>query len=236
MRPCCPAVLLRAAAGGMPRPAPSLSQGSGGKLLRWLDTSGLALYFLDRMTQLALCDMLPPEMLSRLRQNLSDNTVRTYGMMAEQTDIQRGFQSAAISYAVLKGFSLWPSSLPRPELRLPARSGFSGRREERACGAASPRDARLSPARDQWKKLGVQVERDSRHFAEGSIQERALPLGRAAPRDQRPGPKFGAGTHRKASFVRHRHACSVSRRPPSGTRSAPLQTYFQRVFARLTPD
>jgi len=87
------------------------------KLLRWLDTSGLALYFLDRMTQLELSDILPSEVLARLLQNLADNTVRSYGMMAEQTAIQRGFQSAALSYAVLKGFSLWPSSLPWPEFR-----------------------------------------------------------------------------------------------------------------------
>src|SRR5271170_1297543 len=95
----------------------SLSRREWQKMLRWLDTSGLALYFLDRVRELALCDMLPPDVLSRLRQNLSDNTVRTYGMMAEQSSIQREFQNAGISYAVLKGFTLWPSSLPRPELR-----------------------------------------------------------------------------------------------------------------------
>ena len=95
----------------------SLSRREWQKMLTWLDTSGLALYFFDRMTELGLYDMLPPEVFSRLRQNLLENTERTSGMMAEQTAIQREFQNAAISYAVLKGFSLWPSSLPRPELR-----------------------------------------------------------------------------------------------------------------------
>ena len=87
------------------------------KLLYWLDTSGLALYFLDRITRLMLCDLLPQQVLFRLQRNLADNTVRTRAMMAEQTAIQSGFQNAGLSYAVLKGFSLWPSSTPGPELR-----------------------------------------------------------------------------------------------------------------------
>jgi hypothetical protein len=87
------------------------------RLLYWLDISGLALYFLDRMTQLGLCEMLPPAVLSRLQQNLEDNTARTGSMIAESTAIQRSFQRAGISYALLKGFSLWPISVPKLELR-----------------------------------------------------------------------------------------------------------------------
>lgn len=87
------------------------------RLLPWLDTSGLALYFLDRLTELKQSEMLPPDVLARLRQNLADNTARTAGMVAEFSAIHREFQRAALSYATLKGFSLWPSSVPRPELR-----------------------------------------------------------------------------------------------------------------------
>ena len=87
------------------------------RLLPWLDTSGLALYFLDRLTELKQSEMLPPDVLARLQQNLADNTARTEGMIAEFTAIHREFQRAALSYATLKGFSLWPSSVPRPELR-----------------------------------------------------------------------------------------------------------------------
>lgn len=94
-----------------------LSRKEWGKLLRWLDMSGLALYFFDRVTELGRCDVFPPEVSSALRQRLSDNTERTRGMLTEQTAIQRGFQSEGLSYALLKGFSLWPSSVPRPELR-----------------------------------------------------------------------------------------------------------------------
>jgi len=86
-------------------------------LLHWLDTSGLALYFLDRMTELELCEMFPPAVLSRLQQNLADNTAKTVAMIAESTAIHHSFQKAWISYATLKGFSLWPVSVPKLELR-----------------------------------------------------------------------------------------------------------------------
>jgi hypothetical protein len=38
-------------------------------------------------------------------------------MIAESTSLQRNFQEAGLSYAVLKGFSLWPISVPKLELR-----------------------------------------------------------------------------------------------------------------------
>jgi len=87
------------------------------RLLRWLDTSGLALYFLDRVVELQLDRHLPAEVIERLQQNLFDNTRRTQGMIAESIAIQEEFQTARLSYATLKGFSLFPGSVPRPELR-----------------------------------------------------------------------------------------------------------------------
>lgn len=86
-------------------------------LLTWLDTSGMALYFLDRLTQVGRREMLPPAVLARLQENLLDSTERTSSMVAESTAIHRRFQDAGLSYAVLKGFSLWPVSVPKPELR-----------------------------------------------------------------------------------------------------------------------
>jgi len=86
-------------------------------LLHWLDTSGLALYFLDRLSDLELCAMLPPRVLARLQQNLADNTARTQSMASEWTALNRLFQKAGLSYATLKGFSLWPISVPKTELR-----------------------------------------------------------------------------------------------------------------------
>lgn len=95
----------------------NLSEKEWGKLLIWLDISGLTLYFLDRMTELQLYNMLPPGVLARLEQNLRDNVERTGGMMAESVALQHEFQKAYLSYATLKGFSLCPSSTPKPELR-----------------------------------------------------------------------------------------------------------------------
>lgn len=87
------------------------------RLLHWLDTSGLALYFFDRMVELRLCDVLPAAITARLQQNLIDNTERTRGMVDESIAIHLEFQSAHLSYATFKGFSLWPYSVPKPELR-----------------------------------------------------------------------------------------------------------------------
>lgn len=87
------------------------------KLLRWLDTSGLALYLFHHLTELKRADVLPPDVFARLQQNLDDNTARTESLIAEMSRIHREFQRAHLRYATLKGFSLWPSSVPRPELR-----------------------------------------------------------------------------------------------------------------------
>ncbi len=87
------------------------------RLLHWLDISGLALYFLDRLIELGLHSALPPSVLRRLQQNMDDNTQRTRGMVDESTAIQLEFQRAGLSYAVMKGVSLSPASVPRPELR-----------------------------------------------------------------------------------------------------------------------
>jgi len=87
------------------------------RLMRWLDLSGLALYFLDRVVELKLCDLLPTAVFTRLHLNLIDNTERTRAMLLESMRIQRNFQQAGISYAVLKGISLWPNAAPKPELR-----------------------------------------------------------------------------------------------------------------------
>ncbi|HEX5283612.1 MAG TPA: nucleotidyltransferase family protein [Bryocella sp.] len=87
------------------------------KLLPWLDVSGLALYFLDRMTKLHQRDSLPASVVSRLERNLEENRERTCGLIEESARLQRGFQSAGLSYAVMKGLSLCPMSVSHLELR-----------------------------------------------------------------------------------------------------------------------
>jgi hypothetical protein len=87
------------------------------RLLTWLDTSGLALYFFDRVRKVGRLNMLPQFVIKRLERNLRHNTERTRGLTGESIAIQRGFQSAGIRYAVLKGISLCPVAVPQPELR-----------------------------------------------------------------------------------------------------------------------
>ena len=94
-----------------------LSRKEWRRLLHWLDVGGLALYLLDRFIQLGLRDALPKSVVDRLQQNMDDNAKRTYGMVTESVAIQLKFQEAGLSYAVMKGVSLSPSSVPRPELR-----------------------------------------------------------------------------------------------------------------------
>jgi hypothetical protein len=95
----------------------TLSENQWKPLLHWLDTSGLALYLLDRLIELDLHGSLPPQVLARLQQNLSDNAKRIEAMAAESVAIQQRLQQSGLSYAVLKGFSLSPVSVPKPHLR-----------------------------------------------------------------------------------------------------------------------
>jgi len=87
------------------------------KFLHWLDVSGLALYFLDRLTQIGRRGSLPDSIVNRLECNLEENRQRTRGLIEESIRLQRDFESADIRYAVMKGISLYPMSVPRPELR-----------------------------------------------------------------------------------------------------------------------
>jgi hypothetical protein len=94
-----------------------LSQTQWRSLLHWLDTSGLALYLFDRLYHLECLEWLPQPVLARLEENLLDNTKRSNALFADCVMIQQQFKQAGVSYAVLKGISLWPSAVPAPELR-----------------------------------------------------------------------------------------------------------------------
>jgi len=86
-------------------------------LLHWLDTSGLALYFLNRLQQFKQTNILPQHVHTRLNRNLEDNMCRTHELVTEAQAIQSGFTQVGLLFAVLKGFSLWPDSVSRCELR-----------------------------------------------------------------------------------------------------------------------
>lgn len=87
------------------------------RLLRWLDTSGLALYLFDRLLELQIAHLLPDDVLARLERNRIDNAERTRTMIDESGAIHRDFQRVGLSYATLKGFSLSPLSVSDPALR-----------------------------------------------------------------------------------------------------------------------
>ncbi len=87
------------------------------RALPWLDSSGLALYFLNRIEDLNAGDVLPLPVLARLRQNQEDNRERTAALMEEMRAIHQRFFAHGIEFAVLKGYSLVPEYCPAAALR-----------------------------------------------------------------------------------------------------------------------
>lgn len=86
--------------------------------LVWLDTSGLALYLLDRLTQLRCEWILPSAILERLQQNLRDNRRKNAASRTEAEAINHGLQQAGVLFAHLKGITLTPAAVPDPALRV----------------------------------------------------------------------------------------------------------------------
>ena len=83
----------------------------------WLDVSGLALYFLDRLTALELEECIPSFMLHQLRQDLRDNRERTQMLLAEAQLVNEKLRRVGIDFAFLKGITLPPESVPAISLR-----------------------------------------------------------------------------------------------------------------------
>ena len=137
--------LFRESSPGDPAFLQALTPHEWKSLLHWLDTSGLALYLLDRLRERDHLYVLPEHIRQRLEQNLRDNTERTSGLIEECCAIQRAFSQAGVSYAVLKGFSLWPHSVSKLELRSQLDLDFlvAARDESRAQGVLSNRGYRL---------------------------------------------------------------------------------------------
>lgn len=89
-------------------------------VLRWLDDSGLAFYFLQKLKRENASRVVPPVLLSRLERNFASNQART-GEMARRFDsINRRFTDAGVRYTAIKGFSLVPHFCPDASLRYQA--------------------------------------------------------------------------------------------------------------------
>lgn len=87
------------------------------RALPWLDASGLALYFLNRVELSDGSSVVPPSILSRLRQNREDNRERNRAFTEEMRSINQSFHARGIEFAVLKGSSLVPEYCLAFELR-----------------------------------------------------------------------------------------------------------------------
>ena len=87
------------------------------RILYWLDISGLALYLLDRIKQLGLGHCLPEAIRQRFERNLAENRERTRALLAEAEAISEAMTGRGIAFALLKGITLMPDSVPDCVLR-----------------------------------------------------------------------------------------------------------------------
>jgi hypothetical protein len=83
----------------------------------WLDASGLALYFRQRIAASRLEEYVPAEILNALDQRLEDNKQRTLQLFKEFEAINSAFQKRGLLYVNLKGFTLIPDYCSDPSLR-----------------------------------------------------------------------------------------------------------------------
>lgn len=85
--------------------------------LAWLDLSGLAIYFLQRMRSTNSLGFLPDRVRSELEKRGTNNHLRSTEILQEFRTIIDGFEESHVKYAVLKGVSLLPDYCPELEVR-----------------------------------------------------------------------------------------------------------------------
>lgn len=85
--------------------------------LRWLDDSGLALYFLNKLKDTNRTNSVPASIMLRLEQNFTANQQRVSDLGRQFAFLNKKFDQAGIQYAVLKGFSLVPQFCTDSNLR-----------------------------------------------------------------------------------------------------------------------
>lgn len=77
-------------------------------VLQWLDDSGLAFYFLQKLKDKNATGVVPSEVLSRLERNFEANQLRVEDMSRRFGAINGRFDDASIRYIAIKGLSLIP--------------------------------------------------------------------------------------------------------------------------------
>lgn len=82
--------------------------------IKWLDHSGLTLYFLQHVEADGACSSVPPYMLRELAERRTKNEQRVECLKTIFASINDGFDRHGVRYAVLKGFSLTPEYCANP--------------------------------------------------------------------------------------------------------------------------
>ncbi|MFP5227950.1 MAG: nucleotidyltransferase family protein [Acidobacteriota bacterium] len=83
----------------------------------WLDTSGLAFYFLNVIQTRRLIGAVDRRLVEKLQQKLAENKLRLAELLHELVALNQSFEHAGIRFANLKGFTLFPHSCPDLSLR-----------------------------------------------------------------------------------------------------------------------
>jgi hypothetical protein len=83
----------------------------------WMNLSGIALPFYNRLQELDAVDIVPPSVSAALAANLFHHRKRVSEMAREFDSLNRHFEFEGIEYAVWKGFSLIPEYCPEACLR-----------------------------------------------------------------------------------------------------------------------
>jgi protein involved in polysaccharide export with SLBB domain len=83
----------------------------------WLDISGMALYLLELVRSAGAAGAVPSPVLNALEDREARNRLRTQALMKEAGLIAGWFDAAGMAYALLKGFTLTPDSVPDAALR-----------------------------------------------------------------------------------------------------------------------
>jgi Uncharacterised nucleotidyltransferase len=96
---------------------PSCDSSEGRALLRWMDRSGLALYFWWQLKTCRTTDAIPRCWRNALDQRHADNMARTSDMLREFRRVTMGFARHGIKAVALKGFSLVPDFCEDAPLR-----------------------------------------------------------------------------------------------------------------------
>ncbi len=95
----------------------SYSQIDWQAILVWLDISGMALYLLAQVRELEIEDCVPGPIRERLRLSLDRNRERTAALLREARSVADEFRRFGVCFALLKGITLTPDSVPEPALR-----------------------------------------------------------------------------------------------------------------------